>query len=198
MPHIENLLEIIETTDTTNLPKIPSNFSDWKNILFFEELFMLKDMDLSTEALGSLFIKLLKNIGTNCRDRLIPIVNDLFTLPKQDITLPDIALAYTAMDFRILDTESHFKDSQELNNSLKACIEDVRSRSFDNEATSEMFLYTRLENSTKYMEPSPCSNLTKFPKCNNYCTWHKNFFENIPRDEFLTIMNYALPQRKIR
>ena len=198
MPHIGNLLRIIDTTDTTDLPKIPSNFSDWKNILFFEELFQLKDLDFSTEAVGSLFIKLLKNIDTNCRDRLIPMVNDLFTLPKQDITLPDIALTYTSMDFKILETQNHFKDSQQLNRSLKACIEDVHFSIFDNEGTSEMYIDTPLENSAKYMEPSPCKNLTKFPSCNHYCTWHKNFFENIPRDEFLTIMNYALPQRKIR
>ena len=102
------------------------------------------------------------------------------------------------MDFKILETQSHFKDSQQLNMSLNACIEDVRSSIFDNESTSEMYIDTPLENSAKYMEPSPCSNLTKFPKCNHYCTWHKNFFENIPNHEFLTIMNYALPQRKIR
>ena len=128
----------------------------------------------------------------------IQLVNHLFTLPKQGITLPDIALAYTAMDFRILETESHFKDSRELNISIKECIEDVRSSTFDNDSTLEIYIDKEIGNSARYMKSSPCLNLKFFPKCDYYCTWHKNFFDHIPKDEFLSIMNYALPQRKIR
>ena len=201
-PLIDDLDGLIQKTDSSTTT-IPSNFSDWKNIRYFFGLHKLKKqdwfkMDWSTEAVGSIFMKPLKNIKKRCRDELIPLVNDLFTLPKQGIPLPDIALAYSAMDFRILGTENHFKDSQELDNSLKACIEDVNSITFDNEATLDKYIDIQTVDSAKYMDPSPCLNLKKFSKCTHYCMWHKNFFQDIPRTEFLTIMKYALLQRKIR
>ena len=43
----------------------------------------------------------------------------------------------------------------------------------------------------------PCNNLIQYPECTNYCHWHKNYFKQWPREEFLTIMRYALPQRKL-
>ena len=214
-PLIQDLIDIIQKNDQTparikssvfsNVASIyiqqsdvAEEYSDWKNIAFFEELLKLKDVDWSTEAVGSFFIKSLKNIKADCRDIMVPLVNNLFKLPKQNISLTDIAVVYTAMDYSIFNTEGHFDDSPELNNSLKACLEDVQAKSFHEETTTDMFINKDIGISAKYMEPSPCLNLTKFPKCNHYCTWHKKLFEDMPKNDFLTIMKYGLPQRKIR
>ena len=198
-PLIEEVINIIQKNDSTSVT-IPSNVSqsDWKNIALFKELFSLKSTDWSTEAVGSFFIKNLKNIKPECKDKMIPLVNDLFREPKQNISFTDIAAVYTAMDFRVLDSEGHFQYSQQLSNILKLCLEDVQTNSFDNKTKSEMYVNKEIGNSAKYMEPSPCLNLAKFPKCKDYCIWHQNFFENMPKNEFLTIMKHGLPQRRIR
>ena len=199
MPLIEDYIDIIEKNNATpaRIPRT-SAISEWSNIAFFEELLLSKNADWSTEAVGSFFIKPLKNIAPDCRSIMMSLLNDLFTIPNHNISLPDIAMVYTAKDFRVLDTEGHFEDSQQLNSSLKACFEDVKANSFMDKSTGQMYINKELENSAKYMEPSPCLNETKFPKCHHYCTWHKSFFKDFPKIDFLTIMKYGLPQRKIR
>ena len=138
----------------------------------------------------------MKTIG---KEFLTPLFNDLFKVPKQNISLSDIAAVYTAMDFRVFDTEGHFEDSQKLNISLKACIDVVHSNTFENKIIEKVYFVKKdIGNSTNYMEPSPCLNLNKFPECSHYCTLHSNLFKDLTRIEFLTIMKYATPQRKIR
>ena len=45
----------------------------------------------------------------------------------------------------------------------------------------------------------PCSLEEKenYPECKEYCNWHKDFFGKWSRNNFLTVMRYALPQRKL-
>ena len=209
-PLIQDVMDIIKNNDATPAHIESSNISDWKNIAFFEEIFKFfhskrgkkwwkNEVDWSTEAVGSFFIKNLKHIKNEkpkCWEIIKPLINDIFKIPKQNISLPDIAILYTAIDFRVIDTEGHLEDSPQLNNSLKACFKDVQANSFGIKETVEMYFTETIGNSAKYMEPSPCLNLTKFHKCNHYCDWHKNFFDVTPKKEFLTIMQYALPQKK--
>ena len=51
--------------------------------------------------------------------------------------------------------------------------------------------------SKKFMAQSPCRNLEKNPRCIEYCNWHEKTFKEWKKDEFLTVMRYALPQRKM-
>ena len=218
MPLIEDVIEIIEMSDKSPAP-IPKGISssEFKNIAYFEELLSLKNLDWSTEAMGSLIIKNLKNMRIKCYDYvnlykkeiMMPIINDIFTIPKQNITLSDIALVYTAMDFRILSKKKvqmwtmglekgQFDDSPQLNNYLKSCLEEVQSKTLEKQTTLEKYINKHIGYNAKYMEPSPCFNLETFPTCKQYCTWHRNFFQEIPKNEFLTIMKYSIPQRKIR
>ena len=60
---------------------------------------------------------------------------------------------------------------------------------YDEIMKTEDFMYTTY----------PCS-LEKeenFSECREYCKWHKDFFEKWSRNNFLTVMRYALPQRKL-
>ena len=43
----------------------------------------------------------------------------------------------------------------------------------------------------------PCMNLEHYPDCIEYCNWHQTVFKDMKKEELLTIMKYALPQRKI-
>ena len=43
----------------------------------------------------------------------------------------------------------------------------------------------------------PCEEIEKYPLCVAYCKWHKSFFSGWSKEKFLTVMRYALSQRKI-
>ena len=209
IPFIEEIIERIDNyneSQPTNIQLDIADIGDWKNIAVFEELLKLKIElqnvgDWTTEAVGSLFIKNLKGFQKKCLDITKPLMdfNDLFMLPEQNLSLPDIALLYTANDFRVIDTNDHYENSHQLNHSLRDCLEHIRTNSFDEVTHVEVFTHKELSNAdAKYMKPSPCFNLTKFPKCNQYCRSHRHFFEKVKNSEFLTIMKYAMPQRKLR
>ena len=57
--------------------------------------------------------------------------------------------------------------------------------------------YERIQQAS--ISSSPCSNLTNESHCQAYCQWHKTFFSQkiITRQEFMTLMKYSLPQRKL-
>ena len=44
---------------------------------------------------------------------------------------------------------------------------------------------------------SPCLNVTQHPECIDYCTWHNNYFSTVKMHNFMTLIRYALPQRKL-
>ena len=194
------------------IPLDTTEIEDWKNIAAFEELFKLanfdpKGWDWSTEAVGSFFIKNLKLFKENCKDIIQPtaameLVNNIFTLPEQSLSLVDIALIYTANDFRVINKNHHFDGSKQLNQSLRGCLKDVHTtfnagKNMDN-VNVELGTDKYIHHTEKYLEQSPCLNLKKFPTCSHYCTLHEKFFEKIPLIEFLTLMRYAMPQRKFR
>ena len=63
--------------------------------------------------------------------------------------------------------------------------------------SEENTYYEKGINSKGLSYTNPCMNVQQYPKCSNYCLWHKFFFAETTKEDFLTIMKYALPQRKI-
>ena len=43
----------------------------------------------------------------------------------------------------------------------------------------------------------PCLDLISYPQCSEYCNWHKNFFAKWSMKDFITLMSFAQPQRKL-
>ena len=66
-----------------------------------------------------------------------------------------------------------------------------KDESFDEHTFKKEFI------ARKDIQPSPCTDLVKFPGCNDYCTWHENYFKTIHKVDFLQAMSYASHQRKI-
>ena len=191
---------------------LDTEIADWKNIAAFEELrklsyLNLKAYDLSTEAAGTFFIKNLLRFFVTCKDYMKPtmvmeLLNDIFTLPEQNLSLTDIALIYTANDFRVIEANNYLESSKQFKNqSLRDCLQDFQTNAVISKKTEDVEISDKEYKhgySYKALEPSPCLNLKKFPKCSHYCTLHKHFFEETPLREFTTLMRYAMPQRKIR
>ena len=73
---------------------------------------LTEHMDWSTNAVGTFFIKNLKQFKNRCEvgKDFNSTLHQLFTQPKQNLSLPNIASLYSANDFSALATEKDFDD----------------------------------------------------------------------------------------
>ena len=129
---IEKISEIDEMLN--EIPLDIAVIDDWKNIAAYEELRKLKSFNWSTEAVWSLFIKNLKYFWENCEDTIAPnaatkLMNDLFTLPKQNLSLPNIALIYTASNYKVMESSNLIEGDSQLSDYLKDCMIAIRNQS---------------------------------------------------------------------
>ena len=145
---------------------------------------------------------------------LIDQLHELFTLPGHNVSLPSIAHLYSIGDYRELSTNSSIlvkgkKDTNakeeivsppslvEIKASFISCFSDVTSN--NSEKVVDWFhddKYERYDHQN-YKHALPCMNLEKYLNCIEYCTWHRNLFSEWKKEEFLTVMRYSSPQRKI-
>ena len=44
---------------------------------------------------------------------------------------------------------------------------------------------------------SPCKDLDEYEICSVYCKWHAKFIDDWEKEDFLTLMKFAIPQRKM-
>ena len=200
------------------IQKIPSdiNDNDWKFIYIFYQLvhdrqrYLMDDHisnidelkeynDWSTNRVGSFFVKNIKNFKLRCNeaDSSLKEFDHLFTLPKQNISLPHIALIYAANDFQTYSMEAYenFEDKK-FGQSLESCINDVLSSDAFSTTKSKDFLDEKIDH-PEYLKPSPCFDTNQFPNCIDYCNWHHSYFEKGSKEYNIMLMKYALPERKI-
>ena len=166
-----------------------------------------------TKNIGSFFIKtLLGQFKSDvwqsqyCKqfhgdfERHLDGLHKLFTLPGHNVSLPDIAYLYSMIDFKELSKKysANFAKGHlsRMNLALpfRNCIDNVANQLINFEENSYYNQHLKAE---EYLDIFPCLNQTKYPLCNGYCTWHKELFNHISKEEFLTIMKFALPQRSI-
>ena len=138
---------------------------------------------------------------------LMDQLHRFFTIPGQNISLPQIAYLYSLIDFRALvekpeDIEGtkidyKIRTSKSIDERFDKCfIEVANNFSTNKEEIDDPF--KNILGAQKPPKASPCLSLEKYPQCLDYCRWHKNLFKNWKKkEEFLTVMRYALPQRKL-
>ena len=127
-----------------------------------------------------------------------------FTIQGQNLSLPGIAYLHSVVDFKTLDLESMTKDNQVifetlLDQEFYQCINDTlkRNAATDLNSLKDIIGFQLTNQSTKEAAILPCQEANVPTSCLKYCQWHKSYFDQVPRDEFLTIMRYSKPQRKI-
>ena len=170
-------------------------FEEASSILFKKGIFT-KNMDWSTRAVGSFFMKNLQNFKDEWEgsENFTAQLHGLFTLPKQHLSLPYIASLYSVNDFRALAIDEVY--DIEFSELMKPCIQEVESNTFGNH-TTELFFKEEV-NPWNYIEPSPClDNTTRYESCNNYCKWHNTYFKELNKNDFITLMKFSTPQRKL-
>ena len=117
-----------------------------------------------------------------------------FTLPEKNLSLPHVASLYSTNDYRALTIEKDFDAN--FSALMESCIHEVTSNTFDNH-DAEFFLGNEV-NLLKYSQSSPClENSTKYQSCVPYCKWHDAYFKELPKEEFIAMMKYAVAQRKL-
>ena len=207
-----NEMENFNQNNQTYPPLNIEKNDEWKILYILHKLFnkqligdvlgpsTFTETDWTTKAIGSFFIKNLKDVRAACSLEGIKQIRQLFTLPKQNLSLPLITFLYSVKDFKahtFLLNDEFFDDEKDLGigQSLRTCFEYVL---LDVINTNEVKSFlTETINLAKYLQPSPCLNMTKYPQCSRYCNWHSKYFKEWPKDEFITLMKYALPQRKL-
>ena len=144
----------------------------------------------------------------------------LFILPNQNLSLPNIANLYTTNDFRGLNAKlellkkkkkdavseylqypdgyEYFEENNKFSQSLESCFQEVI---LDTSEVYKPIFPTNVEgddhSTFSYMKPSPCLNIQQYTNCSEYCNWHKQVFKEWQKDEFIALMKYAIPQRKV-
>ena len=201
-----------EFNDTLTIDFETVKEEDKKYIDFFTRFFSInheypydEKMDWTTKNVGTFFIKILKSLNMrpeychtpyngypqcncqsiNTQDELE--LQKLFTLSGQDLSLPKITHMYSLKDFNVLLLE---------NDNSYQFLKCLRNISNEISITNENDFLDQV-NIQKFMNKSPCLELNRYPECSTYCKWHNDLFTSQGMTEFLTVMRYALPQRKI-
>ena len=191
--------------------------TEWANDYY--GMFFLKDWIIENNRtdknLGSIFIKNLNLMMNNINDityscfgkKYFDQFHKLFTIPGQNVSLIDIAYIYSLIDFNQLSKNTRFSKNDKdeiwgpppslvsIKNSFLSCFKDVTNNDHG-EIKNDFDFYEYLA-FKKYSGTSPCTKLEIQSQCTEYCNWHKRLFNALQKEEFLTIMRYALPQRKI-
>ena len=181
--------------------------------------------DSYPDKIGNFLIYLLKiNASFNHNDNKISVfnkdaiekLNELFTIPGMNISLPNIAYLFTVNHFQQLIYE-YSTSFSELDESSEK-IEEIEAKDkllidyHSNIPPSFKQCYQQEFNNfkrgidvkddqsviQKYMKKSPCHKIDKHNNCSAYCDWHNALIDTmLTKEEFLTIMKYALPQKGI-
>ena len=168
--------------------------------------------DWSSDNAGTFFIKSLLALGKYWKfweiisKEAMPLLHALFTLPEQRASLPDIAYLYSMTDFKVMNKkildqkiEERYGSRTNLpelySPSILKCIQDMAE--MIEKETERTYFEETVEVEKSSVSPAPCKEPNNtFPSCQEYCNWHKKFFKIISKAEFLTMMKYALPQRR--
>lgn len=172
------------------------------------------------KGFGSFLVKSLNVMKSwNCMqktyDEYLKVINEKFTVPNQNLSLPEIAYLFTLNDLQSLlkddlsygssfHTRGLDPPALDKDNYLPASFLDcfaVTSNATGNQKKILQFgdddLMTPIHKQIKLF---PCSNLKQYPQCKEYCMWHGKFasMKKESLQEFLTFMKYAIPQRKMQ
>ena len=164
--------------------------------------------DWSTSRPGSFFIKSLNFFvrkGKFCdihENQMFGLMKEIFKLPKiQTSYLPEITYLYSSMDFlQLTENSSHWNTPNpllDIQESFVTCFKFVATSKQLYHTETDIFYDNQIKMEESFIDTSPCKDDEIPSECKNYCQWHQNVIEQMEKDDFLQIMKYGLPQRKL-
>ena len=185
--------------------------------MYSKLLLKTSSLDWSTKNIGSLYVRMLvfqlkvglyfpfltcKNMKAELESHLTSF-NRLFTLNEDQISLPEIAHLYTNMDFKQLSQSQSvwglgYQTRMDLPSSFTDCFENLTQIVYGKTKNNQDSVYYNSLGSEELMTTLPCILLDLNPQCQEYCSWHEKMTKTWNTEDFLTMMRFTMPQRKIR
>ena len=143
---------------------------------------------------------------------------DVFTLPGQNVSIPDIASMFNVKDFRQLHqtlySPAKYSESEpcecEMYKLLCDCptVQTIRESAFQlciesfinktDDVAENVRFFNKGASKKKETNFSPCQYLDVYPDCHDYCKWHSEFITKMDRKYFQHMMASSQPQRKLK
>ena len=175
----------------------------------------------------------LDKTGIRIRPTFMQNLDQLFTIPGEEVSLIDVSYLYTLNDLSDFQNPStvlyleefqsvspyvkingtHFKfneglwpkagfDPPPVHVTLKKSFYDcaniyIKKMNLHYQIGKGYYDEVSMPENRFGNFSSPCENLDVYSTCSEYCKWHKKFFEDWKREDFLTMMKFATPQRRI-
>ena len=170
---------------------------------------LFEDNGIAIQNYGTLFVKSIniisKYIDGTFGQVFMEYLDQLFTVPKEAISLIDMSYLYSLKDLNAFKQAAEDKNTWfpppinvTMNVSLQSCIEKHMQAMNLNYKTENGFFFDEMEPENNYENfSSPCKELNEHQICSDYCKWHKDFFNKWKQEDFLTLMKYGVPQRSI-
>ena len=216
----KSLQFIIQDLNKSNITTVKKyqkydNFKgEWKSIanLMDLELKILKYgnmFDWSTDRIGTILLKSLNRLEitkTRCekeKHEAIRLIKELYILPqKQDASLSEITHIFSMKDFRELT-----KNSSRLTRAPSSLIDIPEEFVTCFKFAIEMFNLSMIQKKLAYdnkddvqeqfKSRSPCQETNVAAECKKYCVWHQDIEQKLAKNNFMQIMKYGMPQRKL-
>ena len=153
----------------------------------------------------------------NLKNEFLQTLHHQFNNERTNISLMDIAYLYSIDDFTVLlnmninqykvlslfgppSSRRHnpIPIHEYMNTKVFECVKEVCNKTSNLRNCKLIIADDDLDKRKdgSPLEVFPCSDIDAYPKCIDYCNWHKEYFIN-NRKNFLTIMKYSKPQRKM-
>ena len=178
-----------------------------------------QEFSWSMKNVGTTLVKmvLLYNRYYKYDQKVVSALNQLFTIQGQNMTLPDISYLYSLIDFRaILENQLKYKNEwfkksysgypfeypsiygSDLETRKSIFVNCFKSISDELSKKIKVNNFENINFSQNHTPILPCMDPNEHSACAEYCNWHNNYFKKLPAmKDFMTIMGYALPQRKL-
>ena len=138
---------------------------------------------IKLDRIGTFLAYGIKNIYQYGREENIVVMqshlDDLMTYKDTDLLKLSLTLginSYSNLDDKLLKPYEFDMPQLDLN-SLKDCYSKIKSNS---ETQNKVFANREKPLKKRFLEPSPCSNITTNPNCKAYCNWHENAIKTLP------------------
>ena len=169
---------------------------------------LFEDNGIVLQNYGTLLVKSLNIFAKFIKGTIDKIfmeyLNQLFTVPNEEVSLIDISYLYSLNDLNAFKQAAENRDWRvhpinfTMNVLLQNCIKKHMQEMNLNYKTENGFFFEEVKPENQFENfSSPCKDQHEHQQCYDYCKWHKEFFNKWNQGDFLTLMRYAVPQRSI-
>ena len=174
-------------------------------------------IDWKSDRVGTFFIKTYSYLINNHNyysidpnegkiENISRHLDRLFTLPGQELSLPNIAHLLAITNINVLKPDFFDESDPQIDPIIRfetlepefmECFAKVTQ---NNTIQTNQYFYSVTLDSMDFDQHARlvCNEkMEKFSECQSYCAWHQDLFKKWSREEFLTVMKYAIPQNRV-